>query len=180
MCSEHFLNTDFASITGLGTQIKRYLITDEIAIVSVPSVYPRKVEGQADEVHYLYVQKSTAEENFDGVQDDGITEQQPDDIGMTPEQTATSNFGREDGDCKQNHRRNPLSKRIKKLLSEKAYEPEEDEEMDISDDESLYENEDENNTEYVTNRSVSVCQWRWIETFGEEHASAPTASRLRV
>eukprot|EP00794_Sanderia_malayensis_P020724 gene20724-biopygen17106 len=96
ICSEHFVNTDFKSITGLSTQIKRCLITDEIGIVSVPSVYPKNVEDQGSAAavsskrdRKMMLMRSTsmskettAEENFDEVHDDGITEQQPDDITL--------------------------------------------------------------------------------------------------
>eukprot|EP00794_Sanderia_malayensis_P001009 gene1009-biopygen255 len=127
--------------------------------------------------------QSTAEENFDEVQDDGISEQQSDDDIGIPEQfhdvECQANFSC-DSCMKLNSRLQNAERKLKfwkrrwrlqswklrytKLkekptkqtkLGEKAYEPEEDKEMDISDNESLYENEDESDTEYIDETEIS-------------------------
>eukprot|EP00794_Sanderia_malayensis_P004058 gene4058-biopygen2533 len=127
--------------------------------------------------------QSTAEENFDEVQDDRISEQQSDDDIGIPEQfhdvECQANFSC-DSCMKLNSRLQNAERNLKfwkrrwrlqswKLrytkskekptkqtkLREKAYEPEEDEEMDISDNESLYENEDESDTEYIDETEIS-------------------------
>eukprot|EP00794_Sanderia_malayensis_P000970 gene970-biopygen221 len=131
----------------------------------------------------LMSKQSTAEENFDEVQDDGISEQQSDDDIGIPEQfhdvECQANFSC-DSCMKLNSRLQNAERNLKfwkrrwrlqswKLrytkskekptkqtkLGEKAYEPEEDEEMDISDNESLYENEDESDTEYIDETEIS-------------------------
>eukprot|EP00794_Sanderia_malayensis_P020761 gene20761-biopygen17142 len=108
--------------------------------------------------------ESTAEENFDEVQDDGISEQQSDDIGI-PEQlnSRLQNAERNLKFWKRRWRLQSWKLRYTKSkekpteqtkLGDNACEPEEDEEMDISDNESLYENEDESDTEYIDETEI--------------------------